>query len=102
MSEKVHLILLRPTAGMRCDRLRPAPKRDKKLYLVTVSRSRSGSWRSARREASWRVVDERGDHQSVSPWRVGAQERLKPSYDCDLVVDDVEGCLHAVGHCPIV
>ena len=26
-----------------------------------------------------------------SPWRVGAHERLKPSYDCDLVVDDVEG-----------
>ena len=26
----------------------------------------------------------------VSPWRVGAHERLKPSYDCDLVFEDVE------------
>ena len=26
-----------------------------------------------------------------SPWRVGAQERVKPSYDCDLVFEDVEG-----------
>ena len=25
-----------------------------------------------------------------SPWRVDAHERLKPSYDCDLVFEDVE------------
>ena len=24
-----------------------------------------------------------------SPWRVGAHERLKPNYDCDLVFEDV-------------
>ena len=38
-----------------------APKRYDKLYLVMMWRSKSGSWWTARREASWRVVDERGD-----------------------------------------
>ena len=38
-----------------------APERYHKLYLVTVSRSKSGSWWAARRGASWRVVDERED-----------------------------------------
>ena len=36
-----------------------APKRYDKLYLVMMWRSKSGSWWTARREASWRVVDER-------------------------------------------
>ena len=53
-----------------------APKRYHKLYLVTVWRSKSGSWRAARREASWRVVDERGDH-GLSEQREGSRPSLE-------------------------
>ncbi len=35
-----------------------------------------------------------------SPWRVGAHERLKPSYDCDLVFEDVGVALGTRGEHP--
>ena len=85
------------------------------------SATRSSTWSPCRgpcqgcgrRRGTGRIADERGDHAvqlgregcrtslesrenekaktRSSPWRVGAHERLKPSYDCDLVFDDVEG-----------
>ena len=80
---------------------RRAPKRYEKLYLVTVSKSKSGSWQTAKvrscRRRTWRSCegcrtslesceDEKAKTRR-SPWRVGAHERVKSNYDCDLVVD---------------
>ena len=83
---------------------RSAPKRYEKLYLVTVSKSKSGSWQTAKvrscRRRTWRScegcrtsLESREDEKAKtrrSPWRVGAHERLKSNYDCDLVVDVLE------------
>ena len=81
-----------------------APKRYEKLYLVTMSKSKSGSWQTAKvrscRRRTWRSCegcrtslesceDEKAKTRR-SPWRVGAHERLKSNYDCDLVVDVLE------------
>ena len=81
-----------------------APKRYEKLYLVTVSKSKSGLWQTAKvrscRRRTWRSCegcrtslesceDEKAKTRR-SPWRVGAHERLKSNYDCDLVVDVLE------------
>ena len=83
---------------------RRAPKRYEKLYLVTVSKSKSGLWQTAKvsscRGRTWRSCegcrtslesceDEKAKTRR-SPWRVGALERLKSNYDCDLVVDVLE------------
>ena len=81
-----------------------APKRYEKLYLVTMSKSKSGLWQTAKvsscRRRTWRSCegcrtslesceDEKAKTRR-SPWRVGAHERLKSNYDCDLVVDVLE------------
>ena len=81
-----------------------APKRYEKLYLVTMSKSKSGSWQTAKvrscRRRTWRSCegcrtslesceDEKAKTRR-SPWRVGAHDRLKPNYDCDLVFEDDE------------
>ena len=82
-----------------------APKRYEKLYLVTMSKSKSGSWQTAKvrscRRRTWRScegcrtsLESREDEKAKtrrSPWRVGALERLKSNYDCDLVFEADEG-----------
>ena len=82
-----------------------APKRYEKLYLVTMSKSKSGLWQTAKvrscRRRTWRSCegcrtslesceDEKAKTRR-SPWRVGAHERLKSNYDCDLVFEADEG-----------
>ena len=49
--------------------------------------------RRARREGCRTSLESHEDEKAKtrsSPWRVDAHERLKPSYDCDLVFEDVE------------